>query len=95
MKVGSDMRAFHDLLKHLSCTIVFTLRKDRTSAMSSSGRNTVGNDALDLRRRRLLIRWVSITIVTLKLKKPYMQINNANVVQIQERYLGRELLCCV
>lgn len=55
MKVGSDMRAFHDLLKHLSCPMVFMLRKDRTSAMSSSGRNTVENDALDLCRRRLLI----------------------------------------
>lgn len=45
MKDGLEMRMFHDLLTHLSCTMVFTLRKDRISAMSSSGRN-VGGGAL-------------------------------------------------
>lgn len=46
MKVGSEIRVFHDLHAHLNREIVFTLRNDRISAMSSLGMNTDGNSAL-------------------------------------------------
>jgi len=37
MKIGSEMRVFHDLLTHLNSTMVLRLRRIRISAMSSSG----------------------------------------------------------
>lgn len=63
-KVGSDMIVNHDLLRHLSCTMFLTLRKDRISMMSSSGRNKVGYGAIDLpdRHRRFLVGGISIIV---------------------------------
>ncbi|KAK2407186.1 F-box/kelch-repeat protein [Trifolium repens] len=38
-KKGSEIREFQDLLTHLSCVICFTVRWDRTSEISSVGRD--------------------------------------------------------
>ncbi|PNY00668.1 hypothetical protein L195_g023953 [Trifolium pratense] len=47
-KFDSDVRAFHDLLTHLNCTMVFTLSRDRISAMRLMGRRITFDDEFEL-----------------------------------------------
>jgi hypothetical protein len=55
------MKANHDLLRHLSCMMVLTLKNGKISAKSSSGRNTIDDEFFDRRLGFfLLIGTVSI-----------------------------------
>lgn len=57
-KSGSEMRAFHDLLTHLSRTMFLTLSRNRISETSSLGTNKACKGG------------VSITVTELKSKNP-------------------------
>jgi len=68
VKVGLEMRVFHDLFTHLNRAMVFTLRNNRISTMSSSGINTGVNGGLDW--HWFLIGRISIGAMMLKTWNP-------------------------
>ncbi|MCI05073.1 hypothetical protein A2U01_0026122, partial [Trifolium medium] len=64
-KIGSEMRVFHDLFTHFISIKDFTVRYDKTSPISSSGRVT-GDAATTLDRftRSHFVGWCLVVFET-------------------------------